>query len=307
MDKAMKDEVGHDKAYPVTTIRESHINNHEDGVMLDDQVRQTKDTVVRSFLFVASSVQSDYFQEYGDRERRVVDKGETFNEREHHHVHHIVQPIIHKETIEPHRIRTVIPIYQVTHEAPIVHKSQVHEPVSMDHFIQKGGHITGGLKHDQVGDAVLRNGECTREVDGEGENIVQEVTGTHITHAENGEHIGEHDHMHAHHSGADNLAHHGHTGTGLHLGMTDKKNFGTAGKPSEGIVANGYQGRPRDTYGAYGSAGPNFTNPRNSMDNGVRSNKLKHGAVGTDHYNTGFGTENTTEHEAGKRMDREEE
>jgi hypothetical protein len=46
----------------------------------------------------------------------------------------------------------------------------------MDHFSQKGG-LSSGLSHDQIGNKVLHGGECTREVDGEGENLARDLTG----------------------------------------------------------------------------------------------------------------------------------
>ncbi|KAG6829734.1 hypothetical protein H0H87_010406, partial [Tephrocybe sp. NHM501043] len=123
----------------------THANKPEEGSTLQrGQIRRHEDSL-----------------DQGDNERVVIDRGEAINEREHHHVHHIVQPIIEKETIEQHRIHTVIPVHQVTHEAPVVHKSQTHAPVSMEYFAQKGGQIVGGLKYDEVRSTVLRNGQCT--------------------------------------------------------------------------------------------------------------------------------------------------
>ncbi|KAG6811098.1 hypothetical protein H0H92_008986 [Tricholoma furcatifolium] len=112
--------------------------------------------------------------EHADPEHVSIDKGETVNERQHHHVHHIVQPVIHKErltqlsaspAIEPHRIHTTIPIHHVTHEAPVVHRSQAHEPILMEEFLAKGGGVSG-MRREQIGETVLLSGECTREVQG---------------------------------------------------------------------------------------------------------------------------------------------
>ncbi|KAG5340708.1 hypothetical protein C0989_000588 [Termitomyces sp. Mn162] len=156
-DKNLKDEVHHDKIHPVANVRETP----DEVSILYGQTHQHRDS-----------------REEGSHKRTVIDKGESVNEREIHHVHHVVQPVINKETIEQHRIHTIIPIHQITHEAPVVHKSQIHTPVSMEHFAQKGGQIAGGLTCDQIGSTVLRSGECTRDVDGEGENIARELTGS---------------------------------------------------------------------------------------------------------------------------------
>ncbi|KAG6815206.1 hypothetical protein H0H87_004014, partial [Tephrocybe sp. NHM501043] len=154
-------------------------NKPEEG---STRVRQHKDSLFLAFyvLFLENLDPIIVVEEQGGNERVVIDRGKDGNEREHHYVHHIVQRIIEKETIEQYRIHTVIHIPQVTHEALVVHESQTHAPVSMEFFAQKGGQIVGGLKYDEVGSTVLRNEQCTREVDGEGENIAQNLTGTHI-------------------------------------------------------------------------------------------------------------------------------
>ncbi|KAG6916882.1 hypothetical protein DXG01_004791 [Tephrocybe rancida] len=245
IDKNIKNEVHHDKVHPVTNIRENHTNKPEEGSALHGQVRQHKDSL-----------------EHGDRQRVVVDKGETVNEREHHHVHHIVQPIINKETVEQHRVHTTIPIHQVTHEAPVVHKSQTHAPVSMEHFAQKGGQIAGGLSHDQVSGTVLRDGQCTREVDGEGEEIARKLTGTHISEDNFGRHsdglnssggrIGE--------QGRDgvrpDIGSHGKGGLGKTGTNSSNPSSTAAGRAEKGMFADGSRGRPTETHGGRGHTGP---------------------------------------------------
>ncbi|KAG6860872.1 hypothetical protein C0995_006552 [Termitomyces sp. Mi166 len=187
-DKNVEDEV-----HPVISVHKTHANKPEETKIdiLQGQTHQHKDS-----------------REEGNRERTVIDKGESVNEREIHHVHHVVQPIINKESssfhllpspdfdcrhpaaIDQHRIHTIIPIHQITHEAPIVHKSQTHAPVTMEHFVQKGGQITGGLMYDQIGSVILRSGECSREVDGEGEKIARKLTGSGLPGS--GGHFGRH-------------------------------------------------------------------------------------------------------------------
>lgn len=48
----------------------------------------------------------------------------------------------------------------------------------MEHFTQRGGRVTDGLTYDQIGSTVLRSGDCTREVDGDGDSIARELTGS---------------------------------------------------------------------------------------------------------------------------------
>ena len=58
---------------------------------------------------------------------------------------HVTQPVIEQEIVERHRIHTVIPVHHVTHEAPIIHKSSTHAPVSLNDFLQGGGKASSFL------------------------------------------------------------------------------------------------------------------------------------------------------------------
>ncbi|RDB18316.1 hypothetical protein Hypma_000534 [Hypsizygus marmoreus] len=160
VDKDVREERHHDKVHPTTHINESHTNSSDDKALFHGQVGEHQHSL-----------------EHGAKERTIIDRGEDLNESQQHHVHHVVQPVIEKETHDQHRIHTTIPIHQVTHEAPVVHQSQTHNPVSMEHFSQKGGALSGGLSHDQIGEKVLHGGECTRQVDGEGETLARNLIG----------------------------------------------------------------------------------------------------------------------------------
>ncbi|EAU87427.2 hypothetical protein CC1G_02186 [Coprinopsis cinerea okayama7 len=109
--------------------------------------------------------------EHGAKERTVVDKGTKITEHVHHHVHHVIQPVIEKETIDRQHIHTTIPIHEVTQEAPIVHQSQTHAPIPMDHFVERGGALRGGTTPDVVEKTLLREGKCIRTVDGVAEDM----------------------------------------------------------------------------------------------------------------------------------------
>ncbi|PFH49285.1 hypothetical protein AMATHDRAFT_48838 [Amanita thiersii Skay4041] len=152
------DEQHHDFIHPITRVYEKHANKPEDKVLLNGLVQQHRDTV-----------------HHGEKERIIVDKGVTINEHTHHHIHHIIQPVIEKETVDKHRIHTTIPIHEVTHEAPIVHQSQSHAPIAIEHFLSKGGTLDGAVPHDQIGSKVLHAGDNTRDVEGLAENLEREL------------------------------------------------------------------------------------------------------------------------------------
>jgi hypothetical protein len=119
-------------------------------------------------------------------EKKIIDHGEKVQVKEHHHLHHVVQPVIEKETHERHRIHTTIPIHRkppiyvanrdqcnrhdvkcflilyallslpdVTHEAPIIQQSINHEPLQMDEFLKRGGSLSSGLTHSEIGQTLL--------------------------------------------------------------------------------------------------------------------------------------------------------
>ncbi|KAF9007148.1 hypothetical protein BDQ17DRAFT_1540177 [Cyathus striatus] len=148
----------HEKVHPVTNIREKHANKAEDNVLFNNQIKQQHDTM-----------------EHLPTERRVIDKGTVINEYVHHHIHHVIQPVIQKETIDKQRIRTTIPIREITDEAPVVHQSQTHAPVPIEHFLNRGGALKGAVSQEQVTNKVLHGGHCTREVDGIADNLTRSL------------------------------------------------------------------------------------------------------------------------------------
>ncbi|KAF9039902.1 hypothetical protein BJ165DRAFT_1392774 [Panaeolus papilionaceus] len=139
---------------PVTHISETHVNKPEDKSLFEGQLHQHFDTLA-----------------HGAKERTIVDMGSTVHETVHHHVHHVIQPVIEKETVEKRRIHTTIPVHEVTHEAPVVHQSQAHAPIPMEHFLQKGGTLEGSISQDKIGGKVLHHGTCTRDVEGVAEDL----------------------------------------------------------------------------------------------------------------------------------------
>ncbi|KAJ3512697.1 hypothetical protein NLJ89_g3366 [Agrocybe chaxingu] len=148
----------HERVHPVTHISEKHANKVEDNTLFDGQVRQTKDSVV-----------------HVPKERAVIDKGVTVKEHIHHHIHHVIQPVIEKEVLDRHRIHTTIPIHEITHEAPVVHQSQTHAPVPLEHFLQRGGILTGAVSQDDIRSKILHGGHCSRDVDGIAEKLEKEL------------------------------------------------------------------------------------------------------------------------------------
>ena len=56
-----------------------------------------------------------------------------------------------------------------------MHQSQTHAPVPLDHFLSRGGTLSGAIMQDQISKKVLRTGQCERAVDGVAENLEREL------------------------------------------------------------------------------------------------------------------------------------
>jgi len=65
-------------------------------------------------------------------------------EHVHHHVHETVQPIIHKETITPEVVHTVIPIHEEHHAAAQHHGVSTLPMKTLESFTSGGGILKGG-------------------------------------------------------------------------------------------------------------------------------------------------------------------
>ncbi|KAK4180665.1 hypothetical protein QBC36DRAFT_177267 [Triangularia setosa] len=61
----------------------------------------------------------------------------------HHHVHETIQPVIHKETIQPSVVHTTVPIHEVHHEQAKYHGTTTLPTMSMGEFKQQGGALGG--------------------------------------------------------------------------------------------------------------------------------------------------------------------
>lgn len=150
-------EVSHQKVHPVTHIEEKHASTDKDAALLANVAGTHKDEKMTAPL-----------------QRTVVDKGERVTEHIHHHIHNVVQPVLHKDTHEHHRIHTVIPSTITTHEAPIIHESTMHKPIAKSEYLKTGGIL--GATHRSVADVnLLHTGTCDRKVSGVAEQLEKEL------------------------------------------------------------------------------------------------------------------------------------
>ncbi|KAK3389396.1 hypothetical protein B0H63DRAFT_463559, partial [Podospora didyma] len=65
-------------------------------------------------------------------------------ENVHHHVHETIQPVLHKETIQPEVVHTTVPIHEVHHEKATHHGTTTLPPVNVNDYQKQGGSLQGG-------------------------------------------------------------------------------------------------------------------------------------------------------------------
>jgi len=71
-------------------------------------------------------------------------------EHVHHHIHETIQPVIHKETVQPSVVHTTVPIHEVHHNAAQHHSTSELPPVSMSEYKNRGG-VLGGREEKYDG------------------------------------------------------------------------------------------------------------------------------------------------------------
>ncbi|KAI1329071.1 hypothetical protein F5Y16DRAFT_397785 [Xylariaceae sp. FL0255] len=65
------------------------------------------------------------------------------SEHIHHHIHEQIQPVIHKETVQPNIIHSTKPIHEVHHEPAQLHGTTALPAVSMSDYKKSGGALGG--------------------------------------------------------------------------------------------------------------------------------------------------------------------
>lgn len=72
---------------------------------------------------------------------------QAVGEHVHHHVHETVQPVIHKETIQPEVVHTTVPIHETHHQTAQHHGMSALPMKTLDEFTKAGGIISGSKSH----------------------------------------------------------------------------------------------------------------------------------------------------------------
>ncbi|KAI0120704.1 hypothetical protein BJ170DRAFT_688531 [Xylariales sp. AK1849] len=88
-------------------------------------------------------------------------------EHVHHHLHETIQPVLHKEVVQPSVVHTTVPIHETHHNAAQHHSTSTLPAVSMDDYKKHGGVLGGDRK------------ERFDRFEGEGKNIGDILGKTH--------------------------------------------------------------------------------------------------------------------------------
>lgn len=110
----------------------NHDNEQETKLRVQNELGQFKDSSVT------------------EATRHSRSEGQTV-EGEHvfHHIHETVQPVIHKETIQPSVVHTTVPIHEIHHNEAHHHGISQLPMKTLEEFKSAGGALTGGKSASQ--------------------------------------------------------------------------------------------------------------------------------------------------------------
>ncbi|KAF2223982.1 hypothetical protein BDZ85DRAFT_234114 [Elsinoe ampelina] len=116
----------HFNTAPVEHRNFEHGNDQEVESRLTAEREKFKDTTVK-----------------GDTKHTSTTAEPVVGEHIHHHVHENIQPVVNRQTVEPHVVHTTIPIHEVHHSAAQHHSTSALPAMSMADFKKSGGTLGG--------------------------------------------------------------------------------------------------------------------------------------------------------------------
>jgi len=195
-DQEVLPEQHHHNLHGVQHTTHDHRNHGETKERLQTEAAQFKNESIRAT----------------DQHHTKTAAPEVVGEHVHHHVHETIQPVVHKQTIEPHVTHTTVPVHEVHHNTAQHHTASTLPAVNMTDFQQQGGSLTGReARHDHF------SGE-PRSIERTVGNAMDKTSaGQHSSMTNDGVGSGHH--------GTTGTGHHDNTGTqGTKPSMMDKLN-----------------------------------------------------------------------------------
>jgi len=143
VDKEVHQDHYHTSVQPVTdseTLPEKH---HHNLAAVEHRSFEHGNTGADKERFAAEGAQVTNESQRVQGEKTASIAPTVGGEHVHHHVHENIQPVIHKQTIEPHVTHTTVPVHEVHHNAAQHHATSALPAVSLDEFKKQGGSLVG--------------------------------------------------------------------------------------------------------------------------------------------------------------------
>ncbi|PPJ50230.1 hypothetical protein CBER1_07203 [Cercospora berteroae] len=119
-----------------------------------DQVKQKLATEQARFKDTSTRVEGEH---------NTIAQPVVAGEHVHHHVHEQIQPVVNKQTIEPHVVHTTVPIHEVHHNAAQHHSTTALPAMSMSEFKSQGGSLTGREERTDAFDGCPKPGHASTQ------------------------------------------------------------------------------------------------------------------------------------------------
>lgn len=185
-------------------------------------------------------------------------------EHVHHHIHETIQPVIHKETVQPKVVHTTVPVHETHHLGAKHHGTTELPPVSINEFKKEGG-ILGNNRTEHF-----------HHIEGEPRNVNDALQAAHRG-------AGGHDHpvrdaLHGDYDKSGNPLNHNTQGQ-RGAGSTAAQTAATAAATRSGTTGGA-------GYGSTTTAGPHSSNAANKADPRVDSDLDGSNKLGGNNYTT---------------------
>ncbi|KAI1469514.1 uncharacterized protein F4812DRAFT_423426 [Daldinia caldariorum] len=174
----------------------------------------------------------------------------------HHHVHETIQPVLHKETIQPSVVHTTVPIHETHHNPAQHHSTTSLPPISAEEYRQHGGALDGQKERFDSFEGEPRSIRGTIEtMHEEGRGLKNPPDG--VFHGDFNPLDGGRDHHFKGSAGGATA-----TGAGTGVGASTGSNTGTSqGMSSQSAAQREYRDGARRTSGTSGVSGTRKENP----------------------------------------------
>ncbi|TAQ86814.1 hypothetical protein B7494_g4880 [Chlorociboria aeruginascens] len=143
VDREVHQDHHHTSVQPIhhrEVLPEEH--HHQMGDVEHKHIKHGNDDDIKQRLG-AERAQFKDTRTVADTEHTTSANPTVAGEHIHHHVHEQIQPVVHKETIQPSVVHSTIPVHEVHHNGAKHHNATSLPAVTMDEFNRQGGSLGG--------------------------------------------------------------------------------------------------------------------------------------------------------------------